>query len=43
MAATSKGQRQLPLSHLEANLKCAICQGYLIDATTITECMHTCK
>lgn len=36
--------KSLPLSRLQSNLTCSICQGYLIDATTITECMHTfCK
>ncbi|KZR99373.1 putative Polycomb group RING finger protein 3 [Daphnia magna] len=35
--------KSLPLSRLQSNLTCSICQGYLIDATTITECMHTCE
>ena len=34
--------RKLELSQLKSNLTCALCSGYLIDATTITECMHTC-
>lgn len=24
-------------------IKCTLCDGYLIDATTITECVHSCK
>lgn len=24
-------------------IKCTLCNGYLIDATTITECVHSCK
>ena len=35
--------KTLPLSRLQSNLTCSICSGYLIDATTITECMHTCE
>ena len=34
--------RLLALSQLDANLTCSLCRGYFIDATTITECMHTC-
>ncbi len=25
------------------NFKCEICQGYIIDATILTECLHPCK
>nr|2DJB_A Chain A, Polycomb group RING finger protein 6 [Homo sapiens] len=32
------------LSELTPYILCSICKGYLIDATTITECLHTfCK
>ena len=24
-------------------ISCIICNGYLIDATTVTECLHTCE
>lgn len=35
---------RLLLKEIHAGLKCLICTGYLIDATTITECLHTfCK
>ena len=41
-ATPGVGERRLGLDELRANLTCALCQGYLIDATTINECMHTC-
>lgn len=31
------------LSEINQFLSCALCTGYLIDATAITECQHTCK
>lgn len=31
----------LKLRELNAFITCGICSGYLIDATTITECLHT--
>lgn len=36
-------QRLLNLAELTPYIMCSICKGYLIDATTITECLHTCK
>ncbi|XP_036029956.1 polycomb group RING finger protein 6-like [Onychomys torridus] len=34
----------IPLSELTPHISCYICKGYLIDATTITECLHAfCK
>uniref|UniRef100_A0A0X3P4S8 Polycomb complex protein BMI-1 n=1 Tax=Schistocephalus solidus TaxID=70667 RepID=A0A0X3P4S8_SCHSO len=34
----------IPLRDLNPLLTCALCQGYLIDATTIEECLHSfCK
>merc|ERR1719361_3012579 len=37
-----KKKRQL--KELNEHITCRICHGYLIDATTVTECMHTfCK
>ncbi|XP_052026418.1 polycomb group RING finger protein 6-like [Apodemus sylvaticus] len=34
----------LPLSEMIPYISCSICKGYLIDAATITECLHTfCK
>lgn len=28
---------------LNDNISCSICKGYLIDATTVIECLHSCK
>ena len=28
---------------LNSHLVCGLCQGYLHEACTITECMHSCK
>jgi hypothetical protein len=28
---------------ISEHFQCGICQGYIIDATTITECLHSCK
>lgn len=36
-------QRMINLSELTPYILCSICKGYFIDATTITECLHTCK
>ena len=35
--------RKIKLVQLNPHISCQICQGYLIDATTVTECLHTCK
>ncbi|NXS07017.1 PCGF6 protein, partial [Neodrepanis coruscans] len=34
-------ERMINLSELTPYIMCSICKGYLIDATTITECLHT--
>ncbi|XP_034777919.2 polycomb group RING finger protein 6 [Acipenser ruthenus] len=37
-------ERTIPLSEMSLYIRCTICTGYFIDATTITECLHTfCK
>lgn len=37
-------QNLVPLSQLTPYMSCDICKGYLIDAATITECLHSfCK
>ncbi|OBS69524.1 hypothetical protein A6R68_01961 [Neotoma lepida] len=37
-------ERLINLAELTPYIMCSICKGYLIDATTITECLHTfCK
>lgn len=37
--------KQKPVYIMELNdlLCCRLCGGYLIDATTIIECLHSCK
>jgi len=36
--------RKIRLKALNSTITCYICRGYLIDATTVTECLHTfCK
>ncbi|XP_040354560.2 polycomb group RING finger protein 3 isoform X3 [Ixodes scapularis] len=37
-------ERRIRLKTLNNHIICKICKGYLIDATTVTECLHTfCK
>lgn len=37
-------ERKIKLKTLNAYITCKICRGYLVDATTVTECLHTfCK
>lgn len=36
-------ERKIKLKSLNPHITCKICNGYLIDATTVTECLHTCK
>ncbi|KAK8749204.1 hypothetical protein OTU49_015729, partial [Cherax quadricarinatus] len=37
-------ERRIKLRTLNEHIVCAICSGYLVDATTVTECLHTfCK
>lgn len=31
------------IKDLNRYLTCSLCGGYLIDATTIVECLHSCK
>lgn len=35
-------ERKIKLRSLNSHIICKICGGYLIDATTVTECLHTC-
>ncbi|XP_022111209.1 polycomb group RING finger protein 1-like, partial [Acanthaster planci] len=40
----SQPQLKLKIKDLNQNIVCILCAGYFIDATTITECLHTfCK
>ena len=33
---------EIKLEDINPNITCKICKGYFVDATTITECLHTC-
>lgn len=35
--------RKVKLKDLTSNLTCNLCGGYFVDATTIIECLHSCK
>ncbi|XP_051815637.1 polycomb group RING finger protein 6 isoform X1 [Acanthochromis polyacanthus] len=40
----SEDEPKLPINQFYPYIRCALCCGFLIDATTITECLHTfCK
>ncbi|XP_067277344.1 polycomb group RING finger protein 6 isoform X2 [Pseudorasbora parva] len=40
----SDDEHSLPLREFYPYIRCALCNGFFIDATTITECLHTfCK
>lgn len=34
---------RIKITDLNSHLTCPLCAGYLIDATTIVECLHSCK
>lgn len=34
---------KVSLQTVSAQITCHLCKGYLIDATTIVECLHSCK
>ena len=34
---------RIKLTDLNPHLVCVLCGGYYIDATTIIECLHSCK
>ena len=36
-------QSKVTMQRINECITCRLCAGYLIDATTITECLHTCK
>ena len=33
----------MKITDLNPHITCVLCQGYLVDATTIIECLHSCK
>ncbi len=37
-----KQKTKIHLTDVNEFITCVLCKGYLIDATTITECLHTC-
>lgn len=40
----SEGVRKVKISEIKEHISCFLCKGYLIEATTIIECLHTfCK
>lgn len=44
MATSGSKKLMVKLSSLNEHFQCGICQGYIIDATTIAECSHSfCK
>ena len=44
MDADDPMEKRCLLRDLNEMITCKICRGYLIDATTVTECLHTfCK
>jgi len=36
-------ERRVRLKTVNSHIICCLCKGYMINATTITECLHTCK
>lgn len=35
--------RTVGLKNLNSNITCPLCGGYFAEATTIMECLHSCK
>ena len=33
----------VPIANINEYITCGICKGYLYEAATITECMHSCE
>lgn len=38
-----KQQPKLLLKSVNLSITCHLCAGYLIDATTLVDCLHSCK
>lgn len=34
---------RVKIKDLNEHIVCCLCAGYFVDATTITECLHTCE
>ena len=43
ISRTFSYQNTVTMCDINQHVTCKLCAGYLIDATTITECLHTCK
>lgn len=45
VASPTPSTRRIKLREINESISCALCAGYLIDATTITDCAipHWCK
>lgn len=41
-ATTSSTAGTIKLTSINEHFQCGICNGYITDATTITECLHSC-
>jgi len=41
--ASHRRRRRCRIYDMNEHLLCALCSGYLVDATAIIECLHTCK
>lgn len=41
--SSKKPGEKIKLTEINPYLTCYLCKGYLIDATTISECLHSCK
>jgi len=36
-------EKKIHYKDINGFITCSLCNGYLIDAATIPECLHTCK
>jgi hypothetical protein len=43
MAPAAYVPNKILLKTVNPHITCNLCRGYLIDATTIVECLHSCK
>ncbi|EEB14815.1 polycomb complex protein bmi-1, putative [Pediculus humanus corporis] len=41
--AVAVTHNKIKLREVNRHLVCRLCRGYYIDATTIAECLHSCK
>jgi len=43
MDQAADGPRRLAARDVIDHVTCRLCSGYLIDATTVVDCLHSCK